>query len=232
MRPAAERRAPSLPRGPWVMRMAPEGDGFRYVSHRTDPRGAPAELRARYRPSGPRFRPEPGEPRALPRRALLPVRDCTRRAALPGRHPPRAVAAAACDGRVRGEHDGGGRRPPPAPDRPCAPLRAAARRGCGTASARGDLARRVPGQRSSQPAPAPPAARRSALPRLADGDPPHGLPVLPRGGLAIELRHDLRVLALRALHFALLQFGETAPPTYPVTPDSGRLGSTPSCRSR
>jgi uncharacterized protein len=43
-----------------TMSVTPEGDGFRYVSHRTDPRGAPAELWARYGPAGPLFRPEPG----------------------------------------------------------------------------------------------------------------------------------------------------------------------------
>lgn len=43
-----------------TMSVTPEGHGFRYMSRRTDPRGAPAELRVRYGPAGPLFRPDPG----------------------------------------------------------------------------------------------------------------------------------------------------------------------------
>ena len=42
------------------MRCAADGDGIRYESRRTDPRGAPAELRASYAPTGPVSPAPPG----------------------------------------------------------------------------------------------------------------------------------------------------------------------------
>jgi uncharacterized protein YqjF (DUF2071 family) len=42
------------------MTVRPDGEGIRYASRRDDPRGAPAELVARYAPAGPVFRAAPG----------------------------------------------------------------------------------------------------------------------------------------------------------------------------
>ncbi len=56
----AARLAYHLPYYHAAMSVAPEGDGVRYGSRRLDRRAAPAELRARYAPTGPVFRAHAG----------------------------------------------------------------------------------------------------------------------------------------------------------------------------
>ena len=96
-----------------------DGDAFVYESERTHLGGGVADLAVRYRPAGPAVRSAPGLARALPHRALLPLRDVLGPAVPPRGRPP-AVAAPAGRSGDRTLHDG-------APARHRARRRAAAR---------------------------------------------------------------------------------------------------------
>ena len=84
-----------------------------------------AQFRARYAPDRPRLPVTARHARALADRALLALRPDPARPAAAGRHPARAVAAAARAGDDRGQHDVAGR---PAGRAAAAALRAPPRR--------------------------------------------------------------------------------------------------------
>jgi uncharacterized protein YqjF (DUF2071 family) len=146
----AARRTYCLPYFDARQRVTRSGGWIEYASRRTHRAAPPAEFIARYRPVGPAVQSRPG---TLAHGALLPV--LRRRAGpdLPGRHPPRPLAASAGRGRVGRQHHDRWSGHPPARRAAAGTLRRVPRHGGLVARAGGrggahqrarDIARAVP----------------------------------------------------------------------------------------
>ncbi len=108
---ALARRGRQAPLPPAVPPRADDRRAASATTSTTSRRARAPRSARRYRAERRRLHRRAGHARALPHGALLPLHG-RRRPALPRRHPPPAVAAAARDGDDRPQHDGAGRQLP------------------------------------------------------------------------------------------------------------------------